>query len=168
MGLGAVLGLLRRVPWWVWLVAACLAWGAFQRHRALSAGRELQQAQAAAAADEARALRASITETERRLSAHQEIASAAQSVADRNARDAAGARAAADRVRRAAAAIAASAASVSASAPSGCPAAGADATLLAELLGRATERAVEMAAAADAARAAGIACERAYEALTNR
>ena len=47
----------------------------------------------------------------------------------------------------------------------GAPA-GTNASLLAELLERAGYTAAELAAAADAARAAGLACERSYDALT--
>ncbi|MEL3918140.1 DUF2514 family protein [Aeromonas enteropelogenes] len=47
----------------------------------------------------------------------------------------------------------------------GSPAAGQPAVVLAELLSRADQRAGELAAAYDRARAAGLACERAYDAL---
>jgi cytoskeletal protein RodZ len=159
-----VLGVLRAVPVWVWVVGAALAWGGWQRHRATSAAETLRQAQQQAAAVEAEALRTSITETERRLSAHQEIASAATVTAQANARAAASARAAADRLRRDAAA-AASAAASSPAVAGDCTAANDAARVFAELLGRATDRAVELAAVADEARTAGAACERAYDSL---
>lgn len=44
----AALGLAKAVPVWAWTLAACLAWGGFQKHRAGAAAAELQQAQAAA------------------------------------------------------------------------------------------------------------------------
>ncbi|WP_429180025.1 DUF2514 family protein [Aeromonas salmonicida] len=51
------------------------------------------------------------------------------------------------------------------SAPEGGPAAGQPAVVLADLLSRADERAGELAAAYDRARASGLACERAYLSL---
>ena len=166
--MGVALTMLRAVPVWAWALVACLAWGGIQHQRAKAAGEILRQQQAAAAAAEAGALRQSITETERRLSAHQEIASAAQAQADKNARAAAGARAAADRVRRDAAALAASAAAGHPATTGQCAAADAAAGVLADMLGPAADRAVELAGAADAARTAGQACERAYDALRGR
>jgi hypothetical protein len=77
-----LLSLLRRVPVWLWAVVAVMAWGAYQRHAASAAAADLARARATAAADEAQALRASITETERRLSAQAEIASAASARLD--------------------------------------------------------------------------------------
>lgn len=160
-----VLGILRSVPVWVWVVVAALAWGGIQHYRARSAGQALLQAQQAAAAEEAQALRASITETERRVAAQQEIASAAESKARSHARAAAAARATADRVRSAAAAYAASAAAAGAPAGGDCKAAEAVANLLADLLGRTANRAAELADLADRSRAAGEACEASYDAL---
>lgn len=162
----AALALLRRVPLWVWAVVAALAWGGIQHRRAASAGETLRQAQAVAAAEEAAALRASITETERRVSAHQEIASAATASLERARRDAAAARAAADRVRDAARAHAAGP-PASGPAPAGdCAPAREAAGVLADLLGRTAERAAQLADLADRSRAAGEACEAAYGALT--
>lgn len=42
------LGLLRAVPVWAWALAALLAWGAFQKHRATSATEQSERAKAAA------------------------------------------------------------------------------------------------------------------------
>ncbi len=163
-----VLAIARGVPVWVWALVACLTWGGIQHYRARAAGQELLRAQTAAAADEAQALRASITETERRAAAHQEIASAAQAKADVNARAAAAARATADRVRDAAAAFAASAAARNPTPAGDCTAAAATVDLFAELLGRTANRAAVLADLADRAQAAGQACEASYDALIKR
>ena len=152
----------------VWLaigVVAALLWMA---HSTRVAKEALHKAQAAAAADEAQALRASIAETERRAAAHQEIASAAEAKSIANARAAAAARAAADRVRDAAAAFAASAAARGAAPAGDCTAAGGAIDLLAELLGRTANRAAELADLADRAQAAGKACEASYDALKGK
>lgn len=152
----------------VWLaigVVAALLWMA---HSTRVAKEALHKAQAAAAADEAQALRASIAETERRAAAHQEIASAAEAKSIANARAAAAARAAADRVRDAAAAFAASAAARGAVPAGACQATEAVAGVLAELLGRTANRAAELADLADRSRAAGQACEASYDALTRK
>ena len=164
--IGAPLGLLRAVPVWAWAVCAALAWGGIQHHRARAAGDVLRAAERAAAAQEAQALRQSITETERRVQAQQEAASAAHAHLERARRDAAAARAAADRVRDAARAFAASAAADGAAPAGRCQAAERAAGVLSELLGRAVDRAAVLADLADRSRAAGQACERAYDALT--
>lgn len=162
----SVLALLRVVPPWAWALAACLAWGGWQRHRAADAADELRQREAAAAQAEASALRANVAETLRRLSAHQEIASAAILRSEADARAAAAARVAADRLRRAAAAVAASAAAGNPAAAGDCQAAERAAGVLADMLGAAADRAASLAAIADQRGAAGEACQRAYDALT--
>lgn len=163
--LTAALGLLRGIPLWVFAIVAALAYGGWQHHRAKSAGDTLRQAQAVAATEEAQALRSTIHETERRLSAQQEIASAATAKAQRNARAAVDARALADRVRSAAIAHAASAAASNPAAAGSCEAAERAASLFAELLGRTAQRAAVLADLADRSVAAGQACEASYDAL---
>ena len=124
---------------------------------------------AAAALAAASAVQAARTEEQRRTAALQEIADAAHKDLAAARADARRARAAAAGLRNAAQAYAAAhcggAADDSATAPGGPPAAG-PGLVLADLLGRADDRAGELAAAADAARAAGLACERAYDSLT--
>lgn len=152
----------------VWLAVAVVVAMLWMAHSTRVARDALHKAQAAAAADEAQALRASITETERRAAAHQEIASAAEAKSIANARAAAAARATADRVRDAAAAFAASAAARNPAPAGDCTAAAATVDLFAELLGRTANRAAVLADLADRAQAAGQACEASYDALIKR
>jgi hypothetical protein len=129
---------------------------------AWDAERAQLKAAALAATTEAR------TEEARRTAATQEIAHEAQTQIDQARADAATAAVVADGLRRAAGAAATrgcAAPSNPAAAPAGPPdpAAG---LVLADVLGRADQAAGELAAAADAAHAAGAACERAYGALS--
>lgn len=164
--LSPVLSILRGVPVLVWVVVACLAWGGYQRHNAKAQERAKNAIIQQVAAEEAKALRASIAESERRAKAHQEIASAAQAKIADLERSHAAVRAVSTRVRTAAVAVAASAAASNSAAAGGCQASDAAAGVLAELLGRAADRAEILANLADRSRAAGQACEAAYNALT--
>lgn len=56
---GRIAPVLRLVPWWAWLLAALLAWGAWQRHQATA------QAQRAAQAEQAAAVHAATAQAER-------------------------------------------------------------------------------------------------------
>lgn len=161
-----VLGILRGVPILVWVVVACLAWGGYQRHNARAQERAKNAVIQQVAAEEAKALRASIAESDRRAQAHQEIASAAQAKIADLERSHAAVRAVSTRVRTAAVAVAASAAASNSAPAGGCQASDAAAGVLAELLGRAADRAALLANLADRARSAGQACEAAYNALT--
>ena len=99
---------------------------------------------------------------------HQEAISRAQIELTAVRADAARVRSALERLRQQAAALAASRGdSGTASAPAAAGSAPADsaAHLLADMLGRAGEAAVQLAAYADEARTAGAACERAYRAV---
>lgn len=157
------------------VVAAALGTGGAWYARGVVADRDLAQlgrqhaqavAQAAGTAREAEAQ--ARLEEQRRAAALQEIADEADAARARATADADRARRAADSLRDAARAAAARC-----SAPADDPTAaepGASAAspglVLADVLGRADDRAGELAAALDASRAAGLACERAYDALT--
>lgn len=148
-----ILPLLRLIPPWVAIVAAALAWGAFQRHRANDAAAELADMRAAANAATQAAARAA--------AANQEIAHAAQNDAARARGDADAAAAALRRLRQRAAGRADQAASAPAGSPAAC-----DATAVpADVLQRLGEAAGQLADIADRRGIAGSACERAYESL---
>ena len=152
----------RLVPVWAWMLAALLAWGGFQKHRAGAAGAQLQRVQAAAAIEREQALQASITETQRRLAAQQEIAHAADQAASRARADASAAAGAAGRLRERIAALQAIARSSDPAAAGPGPA-----DRLGDALAACAGRYRDVAAAADRAILAGQACERAYGALTD-
>lgn len=155
------LAILTRVPVWAWALVACLAWGGFQRHRALASAAELQHQQAEAAAAHSQALQATIAETERRLAAQTEVVHAAQTETAKARASASAAAAAVGQLRKR---IAAAQAGASASNPAAADRGQTD--HLAGALGACADRYLELAATADGAVIAGRACERAYEALT--
>jgi hypothetical protein len=172
------------IPWigraWrlaVLLAVAAAGWWEHGRWHAAELAQlrtEVAQARAKHAADRAawadgarQASEAFRAEEIRRTAAHQEIVDAATTAKARAQRDAAAARAALGSLRDTAGAAAARACPATgdpAAAGSGPPAEPA-ALVLADVLSSAADRAVELAAAADAAHAAGSACERAYQAL---
>lgn len=147
-----------------WVVRGWQAGAQLQTERAAYA-RALADAEAATT----RAVEDARTKEQRRADAVQEIADHAHAQLAAARADAGRARAAADRLRRAAdayaAAVCGGAAADSTSTASSAPATG-PGLVLADLFGRADARAGELAAAFDAAHAAGAACERAYDALT--
>ncbi|ALX11466.1 hypothetical protein P350_07860 [Burkholderia cepacia JBK9] len=102
-------------------------------------------------------------EFRRRLAAQQEIATDAAKDRDREAADAAVADAAADGLRKQVAALVADARRAGAAA--GSPATGNALDLLADVFGRADDRAGELAKIADERGIAGRQCERSYDAL---
>lgn len=120
---------------------------------------------AAIASERERLLAASLTETQRRLTAHQEIANAAEARARAARRDAAAATAAAAGLREHAQALANRAGACDPAVADGGAAARAAGLVLADMLERVEARGREAAAALDAASGAGEACERAYQAL---
>lgn len=161
-----ILSLARVVPIWAWALAVVLAWGAWQRLSATRATQALAAQQVQAEAAKAQAMHAALVETSRRLTAQQEAARAAANQARQARADAADAADAAERLRQRADELAASAAACDPAAAPGGAAASAPGVVLAHMLGRLEARGRDAAAALDAATAAGIACERSYEALT--
>lgn len=156
-----VLSFLRLIPIWVYVIAACLAWGGYQRHRATSIAAEYQQAQAKAATEREKALALTVEETARRLSAQQEATNEAEKKSIKAVGDAAAARTAAARLRDKLATINASAGSASA------PASGASASnRVADILNRCADEYTKVAGIADRAIISGLACEANYKALT--
>lgn len=166
--MGLILGLARGVPVWAWALALSLAWGGWQRHQVKTVTAELMQQQAEAAKARETALSASITETERRLDAQRKIVYEARKQADQAKADAVAAAAVAGKLRARLAAITSGARPVDSSASSGGESAADTARVLADLLARADDRAGILARHADEARAAALACQRAYESLTTQ
>lgn len=165
----AALGLLRRVPLIAWVVLALLAWGGMQQHLAGKRAEQLRERERAEAQARADTIRDALVEQTRRTTAVEGIADAARQQARRAAADRQAARAAADdalrRMRADATLRAASGAADPAAAAGSAPAGAAD-LVPADVLGRCAARVLDLADAADAARRAGEACERAYDALT--
>lgn len=145
------------------LVAGITWHYAGQHYAAKDAAQKVAQAQAVAAAASA-----AESETMRRVVAQQEIARDAQTAALQARADAgrADSAAAALRVQLDAYLSGRRASAGDSAAAPGSAAADDTARVLADLLRRADDRAGILAAAADAARDAGTACERAYGALT--
>lgn len=159
--------LLRSTPGGVWLVAVCLASGAWVYHRAVSAEREAdtERQLRTQAEQHAAALQRRLEDTERISTAQRKAVDEAQLTAQRD-------RAAADRAadaerglrERLAAALARSDEATGAAAASP-PATDAE-RMLADVLGRCATRVRRLAAIADERGNAGATCERAYDALS--
>lgn len=151
------------------LLIALLAGIVWHQHTTASLGRQLRHAQDDAAAQRDLAQRqAAERDKEAAIHAKQQeaIDAAATSLAQARA-DAAGARSALDRLRQRAALHAAAARPPGPDpTPAGpCQAASATADLFAFMFFQAADRARELAAYADESRAAGLACQRSYEAV---
>ena len=165
--LAAAMGLVRAVPVWLWAVAIALGWGAWQRHEAKSAAAALHQRETREAKSRELEIRMRLEETERRLKAQNEVVQSAQKSTDAARRDAAAAADASRRLRVQLAAFGSTPAGGNDPAAScACQAAATGPGVLADVLRGIDDRAGALAAAADAARISGLACERAYDALT--
>lgn len=159
--LSPILAFLKAIPWWAYAIAACLAWGGWQRHRANSAAKIYQQAQIEAAKRTEAALAENIRETARRLAEQLKATQDAEAKTIKARSDAAAAAGAAERLRQQLDAIRASSAPASDTTTSDAG----TTDRLAEVLGQCTDRYREVAAAADRAVIAGLACEASYNAL---
>lgn len=148
---------------WLLVVAGVIAGSAcgyFKGHRDAD--------QSAKVADQARQIDDLVNERNefrRRLAAQQEIATDAAKERDQAVADAAAAGGAADRLRKQVAALIADVRR--AGATGGSTTAGAPLDLLADVFGRADERAGELARIADERGIAGRQCERSYDALSS-
>jgi hypothetical protein len=129
-----------------------------------------QREEAAAAA--VKASEAARAEERRRSARHQEVTRDALQQADAARRDAADAHGAAEQLRQSILQQVSSGTGngsrCDSATPRGGEAAAAAGLVLADVCGRSGARAAELAAALDAARGAGLACERAYDALIGR
>lgn len=130
-----------------------------ERGRELAKLREGQVREVAAAVDAVR------RDYQGKVERQTEIANDATKGAETARNDARAAGAVAEQLRQRVAQLGASAAAGHPAAVGTGPAAGDPLDVLADVLGRADQRAGELAAYADAARIAGLACERSYDAL---
>lgn len=163
--LSLVSGAARSVSPMIWVLVLALAWGGFQHHRAKAEAEALFRVKQEQLLREADAAKKAAEESARRLQAQQEVINVANAQVAAATADSAAAGAL--HVRLLAAAKRASQRPSCDAAPAGPGApASAPAVVLADVLGRIDARAGELAAYADAARIAGLACERAYESLT--
>lgn len=138
-----------------------------RQHDAKAYQAERTKAILAAAGEQLKAVDAARAEEQRRTAAQTKVAEDATKDADAARGDARDARDAADRLRkRVADLLAAARAPKDLAAPHGGPPAGDPLDVLTDVLGRADKRAGELAAYADRARIAGLACEASYDALT--
>ncbi len=151
-----MLSLLDPRMWAVGIAALALAFGAGYLRGSSSV--KVEWRAATLAAEESKA-----QEESRRVVTLERIAHEARQEADARAAHAAAARAESRRLRSQLANIAARAAPTCRSEAGGDPVG-----VLADVLGRADERAAALAAIADDARARGLACERAYDAVRGR
>ncbi len=169
------LDVLRLVPGHHWaylaLVAAVGTAGVVFVHHERAIGAATAQAQleherAAVAAAGASAAAAAATESQRREARMLEIVNATQQLAVRVASDSAALARERGDLQLQLADYRARAIAVDPAAPNSCAAARAAVDLLADLFGRASDRAAQLARVADDRGVAGQACERAYDALT--
>ncbi len=159
--LSPVLSFLRAIPWWAYAIAACLAWGGYQRHKATSAAKVYQNAQIEAAKATEAALAENIRETARRLAEQQKATQDAELKLSKARADAGAASAAAGRLRDRLVAIRSAEPRASDPAASGTSIT----DRLAGVLGECADRYRTVAAIADRAIIAGRTCEASYQAL---
>jgi hypothetical protein len=160
--LGAVAG----IPTAAWLlagVAAVAGWGHWNAHTARTALAEKRTDLAELQAQVERTRADTEAENTRRVEALQEVTRYANQSRARIEADRVAAVRARDELQQR---LAATVAAARAASTAGGPPAGDPIGVLADVLSRADERAGVLAAYADRARAAGAACERAYDALT--
>lgn len=150
------------------VVALALAFLAGSEFTGRGKDAEIAEIRRAAAVDQKKATDRARSEEQRRTAAQMEIANAAKKEAEQARADARAADAIAGQLRRRVAELVAAGRTGHSAPTSGSEAAGDPLGMLADVLERADRRAGILAEYADAARVAGQACERAYDALTTR
>ena len=166
--LSPIFSFLKLIPWWAYAIAACLAWGGYQRYQVKRVAAEYQEAQATAATERQKALEATIAETSRRLRVQQEVIKNADVQVTAARAAAARASDAASRVLQRFVIVEALARSGDTAASGPGQAASAPSVLLRDVFGRCVTRVRQLAEYADSARIAGTACEAQYESLTRK
>lgn len=154
------------VPIWAWAIAAAVGWGAWQKHQAAEAADSLRLKEAAAATQREQGLRDSFNQTERRLNAQNKVVQNATIKIARANAAAASAAGAGERLRARLAVVNASQCAPGAAAAVSGQAASSPADLREYVQRRLDDAADQLARHADDARAAGQACEQAYDALS--
>lgn len=163
--IGAALSVLRVVPIWAWALAACLAWGGFQRHQAHAAAATLAKAEKSAADKREADLRESQAKTQAILTEQMGVSNAANIKAARASAAAASAAAAAQRLRDGLAAVDGRQCAADPAAAAASGAASSPADLRTYVQRRLDEAADGIARFADQSSIAGDACVGSYQAL---
>lgn len=160
--LAPILGVLGRIPFWVWPLAIIIGWGALGNHRASKLQTQIVNDRAVQAQAVAKTTAEYRAEEQRRTFVQAEIVHDKQKILDQARADRERSAGAERRLRAAlAAARSGGAASSAASAASGPTV-----EAVADVLGSCITRYRELGEQADEARAAGSTCERAYDSLT--
>lgn len=161
-----ILPYLSKVPAWAWVVAALLAWGAWNGHRAKTIKADFEQAKVAAVAANAASAAEATNETLRRERGQKEALDAKAQELEREAAARAAAVTAGRKLQLRLSALETQACGADPAAAPGGPAASTPADLRAYVQRRLDEAADGIAGYAGGAAAAGRACERSYDALT--
>ena len=152
--------LARSVPWYLYAISACLVWGGWERHRALSEAASLNSFQKSVAAANQKILSDALVESSRRVSKQQEELNASAAKVNQ-------AQSAAAVATRNAASLRTRLSAYSAIGPADTfSTLSSKASVLSGLLGECSDRYGQVAAVTDSSIIAGQLCVSSYEALS--